>query len=608
MNIRKSCLLLLCCWFFAALALAQQPVRYEVSFPNAAHHEARIQVHFPNLPEKVLKVQMARTSPGRYALHEFAKNVYEVRALNGAGEELAIYRPDPYVWEVAGHDGAVTFEYTLFADRIDGTYASVNERQAHLNIPAAFMFAEQLQYRPIEIHFNLEDKPGWKVATQLRQLDAHTFAAPDLYYFMDSPIQLGDFSQRSWNSVSNGREYEIRLVLQHEGTAEELDAYAEWIKQIVEEQKAVFGELPDFEFDRYTFLVNYLPEASGDGMEHRNSSILTSSRPLSSNAKDNISTISHEFFHAWNVERIRPASLEPFDFSATNMSGELWFAEGFTSYYADLTLCRAGIVTPEDYAQNLGNLLNYVMLYPGSRLFSPVEMSYQAPFVDAAVSVDPVNRGNTFISYYSYGQLLGLALDLRLRTEFKDKNLDGFMRYVWQNFGKTEIPYTLGDLEDALAAYVGEEAFAGSFFSQHVHGKQLPDMEALLSRVGIGLGLAESPVASLGRANWRQEQGRLVLASYAFRATPLYEAGLEKGDMLLALEGQPVSSKAALDSLLAAYKPGQEISLTYSRFGTERETRLRLTADALHRTFLIEKPGRKVKALRESWLSSKAGE
>lgn len=605
MNLLQRSFWLLLCSLCCLAAWAQQPVRYEVSFPNAVHHEARIRAHFSSLPHEVLEVRMARSSPGRYAVHEFAKNVYELTAVDGAGEALTIYRPDPHTWAIAGHKGEVVVEYTLFADRIDGTYASVNERQAHLNIPASFMYSEQLKYRPVEVRFELADQPDWKVATQLKQLDEQTFYAPDMYYFMDSPIQLGNFSERSWTSTSNGREYEIRMALHHDGSEEEEDSYANWTWRIVEEQKAVFGELPDFDFGHYTFLMKYLPEAGGDGMEHRNSTIVTSSRSLNEHAKRNIGTVSHEFFHAWNVERIRPASLEPFNFTEANMSGELWFAEGFTSYYTDLILCRAGIMSEEEYLQSLGGTLNYVLLYPGSRFFSPVEMSYQAPFVDAAVSIDPVNRNNTFISYYSYGEVLGLALDLRLRSEFKDKSMDGFMRYVWQHYGKPEIPYTVRDLQAALGKYSGNKQFADEFFSRHIEGKELPDLQQLLASMGLDLSAQAAQQASLGMAHWQEKDGSLILNSYAFKETPLYEAGLEKGDELLQFAGEAVSTKAALDSLLAQHKPGDTVKLRYMRFGRAQKASVQLQANPSLSIKKADKAGKQADRMRKDWLSSK---
>ena len=199
-------------------------------------------------------------------------------------------------------------------------------------------------------------------------------------------------------------------------------------------------------------------------MEHRNSTILTSTTSLADGGmKNNIGTVSHEFFHCWNVERIRPKALEPFNFEEANMSGELWFAEGFTSYYTDLILCRAKLISPEEYVEDLSGTFNYVWNSPGTQFFSPIEMSYQAPFVDAATSVDPVNRENTFISYYYYGSVLGLALDLSLREN--GLNLDDFMKLVWNTYGKNEIPYTLENLKEILNRYAGQE-FGTQFFDK----------------------------------------------------------------------------------------------------------------------------------------------
>src|SRR5690606_4745844 len=144
-------------------------------------------------------------------------------------------------------------------------------------------------------------------------------------------------------------------------------------KKVVAEQIAVFGEPPDFDYGTYTFIADYLPWVAGDGMEHRNSTILTSTRPLATGALANLGTLSHEFFHTWNVERLRPKSLEPFDFERANMSPDLWLAEGFTSYYDDLTIRRAGLMSNDDLARTLSGMLNTVINMPGRRFFSPVE-------------------------------------------------------------------------------------------------------------------------------------------------------------------------------------------------------------------------------------------
>ncbi|CAN5886580.1 hypothetical protein BH23GEM9_BH23GEM9_00620 [soil metagenome] len=299
-------------------------VHYEVSFPFASRHEAEISVSYSGLPVQPLELRMSRSSPGRYALHEFAKNVYNVRAVDGRGRELRVTRPNPHQWDVEGHDGAVYVSYTLFGDRADGTYAAIDLTQAHLNIPASFMWARGTEERPVGVRFNVPQGAGWRIATQLRPTaDAAYFVAPHLQYFMDSPTNLSGFAVREWQETSDGRSQTIRIAMHHLGTDTELDEYTRHTRSIVREQATVFGELPRFDFGTYTFIAAYLPWASGDGMEHRNSTILTSSASLATNMVGLLGTVSHEFFHAWNVERIRPRSLEPFDFERENMAGEL---------------------------------------------------------------------------------------------------------------------------------------------------------------------------------------------------------------------------------------------------------------------------------------------
>ena len=434
-------------WLLSSLLLQQSPprpaVQYEIAFPNAAHHEARVSVTYTGLPARPLELRMSRSSPGRYALHEFARHVYDVAAFDAAGRPLSIHRPNEHQWNVSGHQGEVRVTYTVFGDRADGTYAAIDRTHAHLNMPATFMFARNTFDRAVRVRFTLPPGSQWKIATQLKATsEPNVFTAPNLQYFLDSPTELSNYALRTWTVPGGQRVDTIRLVVHHAGTDAEVDAYAEQIKKVVLIQRAVFGELPSFDFGTYTFIADYLPWAAGDGMEHRNSTILTSSGSLAQNAGGLLGTVSHEFFHAWNVERLRPRSLEPFDFERANMSRELWFAEGFTSYYGPLALHRAGITTLDDYARTIGSAVNTVLTAPGRHVFSPVEMSMQAPFVDAATSIDPHNRANTFISYYTYGAAIALGLDLRLRTE-KGSSLDEFMRALWARYGRSETPYTL---------------------------------------------------------------------------------------------------------------------------------------------------------------------
>lgn len=560
----KSFLPLVYCFFFIAYSYSQS-VSYSISFDNAVHHEAQIKASFSSIPKDTFFVRMSRTSPGRYALHEFAKNVYGVQATDSKGNPLKITRPDPYQWAITGHDGEVHLQYILFANRGDGTYSQIDETNAHLNIPATFMYAPSLADRSIEIDFNIREDLGWKVATQLPWVSGNTYSAPNLNYFMDSPTQISDHHIREF--IVDGQT--IRMALLHNGTQEETDIYFEKIKKIVLVEKAIYGELPQFDYGTYTFLATYMPNASGDGMEHRNSTILTSTRSLTSGGMErNIGTVSHEFFHAWNVERIRPTDLKPFDFEQANMSGSLWFAEGFTSYYTNLVLCRAGLISPKKYVEGLSGTFNYVWNSPARHYFNPIEMSYQAPFVDAATSVDPVNRDNTFISYYSYGSVLGLALDLSLRKE--DLNLDDFMKLIWDTYGKTEKPYTISDLHESLNKYAGK-TFGDTFFNQYIYASEMPNYDDLFNSVGVVLKQnLETPY--FGAYISINEDLKGTITRNTKIGSPAYEAGLEKGDVITAINGKPFEEGQSFGTLIKTFKVDQLISVDYERFGQKLNT------------------------------------
>ncbi|WP_378175702.1 M61 family metallopeptidase [Aquimarina sp. SS2-1] len=576
---------------------------YQISFENAVHHEANVKAIFSNLESGTISLRMSRTSPGRYALHEFAKNVYDVKITDSRGKDVTVTRPNPYQWDVSGHDGTLNVSYTLFADRADGTYSQIDETHAHLNIPATFMYIPTLKDRPVQVTYLVREDLNWKVATQLIPLGGNKFLAPNLQYFMDSPAEISNHTIKEYTLESRGTEYIIRLALHHQGTEEEADQYFEQIKLIVDQEKAVFGDFPNFDYGEYTFLACYMPNVSGDGMEHRNSTVLTSTRSLADGGmKKNIGTVAHEFFHAWNVERIRPISLEPFDFEKTNMSGELWFAEGFTSYYTNLILCRAGIITQDEYIEGLSKTYNYVWNSPALQYYNPIEMSYQAPFVDAATSVDPTNRENTFVSYYSYGSMLGLALDLALRDE-DDLNLDDYLKLVWTKYGKTEIPYTIENLFFTLREYAGE-SFADDFFEQYIFDSQTPDFKKLLGSVAI-YPKTDSKKAYLGCEIKFNEDDNAVISEYVRKGTPAYIAGLEKDDIIIAIDNQSFSDIDQFNEVLNKYKPGKKATIVYRRLGEEKKVLVKLDVSPEVEITQFSKPGKKALLKRENWLKAR---
>ncbi|MFD2099904.1 M61 family metallopeptidase [Flagellimonas iocasae] len=586
---------------FYAFFLTAQTNTYTISFNNAVHHEAVIQATFPNLKMDTVAFRMSRTSPGRYALHEFAKNVYGFQAMDSKGNPLKVHRPSPYEWQVTGHDGTIKIEYILFANRGGGTYSQVDETHAHLNIPATFMFSPELSQRKIEVTFNLRKDLNWKVATQLPLVSGTTYSAPNLYYFMDSPTEISDYMLRSFQV--DGKT--IQLALHHNGTEEEADTYFEKVKKVVLAEKEVYGELAKYDYGTYTFLACYIPNASGDGMEHRNSTIVTSTRSLANGGMErNIGTVSHEFFHSWNVERMRPKSLEPFDFEAANMSGELWFAEGFTSYYTDLILCRAGLISPKEYVEGLAGTFNYVWNSPARQFFNPIEMSYQAPFVDAATSVDPVNRENTFISYYSYGSVLGLALDLSLRQN--GLNLDDFMKLAYEKYGETENPYTVEGLHQTLNQYAGKR-FGDTFFNSYIYKSEMPDYGPLFESMGVALE-QNSAVPGFGPYVRINADGTAIVLGNPTMESPAYVAGLDKGDVITSINGLPFSKEQEFDEYLKQFEVGDMLKIDFIRYDKPMTTTLTLGVNPDYSMHLMEDveqtPAAQMLEQRKAWLKS----
>ena len=563
----------------SAVAQEEPHVVYAASFENAAHHEAKISVSFKDIGAAPLELRMARSSPGRYAIHEFAKNVYAVSAVGGDGQSLTVTRTNPYSWRIEDHDGSATVSYTLYADHGDGTYSQIDETHAHLNIPATFMWAPGFETRAITVSFTPPD-PNWKAATQLQSTRrALTFTAPDLQYFMDSPIELSNFDLREWRIGDGANQQTVRIAVHHMGDNNDVDRFAEKAEKIVAEQISLFGEAPAFDHGVYTFIADYLPWMDGDGMEHRNSTILTQNESLIEADFSQIDTLSHEFLHVWNVERIRPAELEPFDFTKANSTPSLWFAEGFTSYYGPLTIRRAGLSSIDDYLEEMSGRFSFVINAPGRQFDSPQGMSLRAPFADAATAVDPTNFTNTFASYYSYGAIVALALDLTIREQFPDLSLDDYMRHLWRAYGKSEKPYTHQDLRDALGDVTGDNTFADAFFSQHIENGDLPDFAPLLAQAGLEVRRKNQGDAWLGRIRFEDEDNGLKIASNTRIGSPLYEAGLDRGDVITRIGGARTNSKRSWERALKRHKPGDTVTIDYHQRGRDLSAEVTFAED-----------------------------
>jgi predicted metalloprotease with PDZ domain len=608
---------------YAGIAAAQSPVSYRVSFPSPEHRWMQVEVTFPDLPAGPLHVHMSRSSPGRYALHEFAKNVFDVAIADGKGRALTPQRPNLHEWDVSGHDGAVKVSYRVYGDRVDGTYLSVDATHGHLNMPASLMWAKGLEQRASRVEFVAPAGKTWKVATQLFPTDnPFVFTAPNLQYLMDSPTEVGAFMLRTF-TVDDGKgpAQTYRIALHHDGTEAEADAFAKDVERIVREALPIYGELPRYDGGTYTFLSDYLPWAGGDGMEHRNSTVLSSPGALRNPAQRDqiLGTVAHEFFHSWNMERIRSKGIEPFDFDDANVSGELWFGEGFTSYYDALITHRAGLATLGDTLEDWAGLINAVTLSPGRLERTAEQMSQLAPFVDAAATIDRTAWPNTFISYYTWGAAIGLGLDLSLREKTAGKvTLDDYMKLMWTTYGLPGTkappgvvakPYTMEDLQGRLAQLSGDAVFAREYFARFIQGHDVPDYGALLGRMGLLMRKRSAGKPWLGMVSLMVAGGGVRVGLVPFDS-PLYKAGMAQDDQIVSLAGSDVSSAQAVGDVLAKHSPGATVPLKFvRRSGETVTTTVTLEEDPRVEIVTAESTGASVtpeqRQLRSAWLSTK---
>jgi predicted metalloprotease with PDZ domain len=599
-------------------------VAYRVTFPEPEHHWLQVEATFPDAGRDPLVVRMSRSSPGRYAVHEFAKNIFSFEAFDGQGRALRPVRLDADSWRIDGHDTTVRVVYRLFGDEPDGTYLGIDTTHAHINMPAAFLWADGLDARPIRLTFVPPAGSAWRTATQLfATSDPFSFTAPNLQYFMDSPVELADLVVSTFEVTIAGRTSTFRVAAHSDGSQQDIDAFAASIARLIREQAAVYGELPDYEPGAYTFLFDFVGWAGADGMEHRNSTSISFPNLSMRTAEGRLRAldiVSHEFFHAWNVERIRPAGIEPFDFTRENVTCCLWLAEGFTEYYGPLLLTRAGL-TPgaptEDVAQT--------MTSPARGVRSAVEMSEQAPFADAGIANDLTDRDRTYTSYYTQGSALALALDLSLRERTAGRvTLDDYMRRLWQVFGAPPGPrpgyvaraYTLTDLRAELATVSGDRGFADGFFDRYIEGRDTPDFVRLLGLAGFNVQPAAPGRGWIGDVRTRDISGGLIIGidatgrrgTVSFR-TPLYDAGIDEGDVITAIDGRPASRLAW--SSIANRKPGERMTFTVRRRdGRQFDAMLTVGSDPRVTIEPLEASGGTPTAaqlaFRQAWLASRA--
>lgn len=473
-------------------AASRPALQYELQMPDPVSHLFRVTITARVAGSEPVAFQMPAWSPGRYVIYDFARNVQDVSAADGAGRPLRVTKTDKQTWDVAGsQDGVVVFRYRVYANNLSGTFSQLNARHASIN--GASVFASRVGHKSDPIHLKVDAPGGWRIAhPRSRTLFEREFDFENYDLLVDSPMAISP-NLRIQSFRVDGVEYRV-VVSQFGEDVEDIGRYVADVERIVRAENALLGPPPDL--DRYTFFVYFAPLAeSSDGMEHLASTCIVRTHPLGS--KDGYPGLlwvtAHEFFHLWNVKRIRPVELGPWDYTRENYTRSLWIAEGITSYYADLFLRRAGLLTDEGYYRALAEMIAQHDNTPGREVTSAEQASFDTWLYLATSPRQRTNASRIAVDYYNKGAVLGLLLDLEIRSRTGGRrSLDDVFRLLWSRFfvGETAATYyykgrgyTGADFLAAVNEVSGTDF--GEWFARYVSGTDEPDFATPLASVGL---------------------------------------------------------------------------------------------------------------------------
>jgi len=612
------------CWSVATGAQPDQPLRsvtYYLGMSRPVSHlfEVTIEVELAqDAAGNSLDFQMPKWSPGRYAIFDFAKNVQEFQALGGICRQLGpkcmqpmfpVSRIDDQTWRISTmNTHSLTIRYKVFANDLSGTFSQLDNRHANFNGGSIFMYV--VNHKPDPVKLVIDPPSGWRIVNgRTDKSDQREWQFPNYDFLIDTPTEIApDWTDNQFQV--DGKRYHV-VIHSFGDEGGKRDKLVRDIEKIVRAETAMWGPP---EFDSYTFLIHFAADDhSGDGMEHLTSTQIIEQGALGEEGVygDTLDTVAHEFFHVWNVKRLRPLELGPWDFTRPLSTRALWVAEGITNYYGHLMKRRAAISDDAAFLHRESETITKIENAFGSHLMSAEDSSLSAPFLDDAPHAQKTNLANTSISYYPKGELIGLVLDLIIRGKTNDKaSLDDVMRHMYEEF-YLKSPnasyylrgrgYTTEDFERVASEVAGFDLH--EFFRSYVRNVTVLPYDEALGYVGLTLvrEQARQPFNAGISVDW---QGKSSFTIDTVRPnSPAEDAGLQAGDEITLLGKRNASRESFLLSL-SRYKQGDRVPVTVKRDRQTIQTTLVLGAPDRFEYRIEERKDAtpQQKALRAAWL------
>jgi predicted metalloprotease with PDZ domain len=525
-------------------------IHYYVAMPQPESHLFEVTLHLQDWKLPILDLKMPVWTPGSYLIREYAKHLQNFSA-QVEEQSLAWRKLTKNHWQIeTSTTDTITVRYRIFAHELSVRTNHLDATHGYFNGAALFFRISGFEKQPIQITI-APPRPEWQVTTPLPLVpeELNTFQASDFDTLVDSPFEIGCHELHSFEVLGKSHE----LAIWGQGNAAPVKMIPD-IQKIIQVEAQLFEGLP---YDRYVFLLHLSSQGNG-GLEHKYGCSLNYPR-FGFRSKDKydrfMQLVAHEFFHLWNVKRIRPKALEVFDYDQENYTPSLWFSEGTTSYYDLVIPFRAGIYDVKSFLNNLGKEITRFQTTPGRGVQPLSESSF-----DAWIKLyrPDANSGNSQISYYLKGEMVSLLLDLLIRRYGDGRSLDDVMLLMWQQFGQAEIGFTPEQLQEVIESVAGMDL--DDFFKRYVDGTEELPFNQYLQPFGLRLiGEDEDAVPTLG-VKAQTENGR-ELIKFVEAGTPAYLAGIDAGDELLAIDGVRVQAQQLSDRL-KDYQPGDTIQVT----------------------------------------------
>lgn len=581
--------------------MKNESLLYSVTPHDPAGHRLTITLRMACPDPKGQEFFMPAWIPGSYLIRDFARQVETIQAYSGS-QRITIHKTGNHTWQCEPVNGPLELTYIVYAWDLSVRSAHVDESHAFFNGTSIFLGASRHMDTPC--HVRLCPPPHtdkWQVYTSLAPAHGHPeaaqqhgfglYMAPNYDALVDHPVEMGTPQVVTFTAYGALHEMVFTGVIPNL----DLERIAHDTKKICEAQIELFEpttrRAPFLDSaDRYVFMTMVTSDGYG-GLEHRASTALMTSRhdlpvrgrpEASKSYQDFLGLVSHEYFHTWNVKRIKPQAFAPYQLTRENHTQLLWVFEGFTSYYDDVMLLRSGVVSEPDYLERLGKVISSVRRGPGQQKQSVAESSFDTW---TRFYKQDENSPNALVSYYTKGSLVALGLDLLIRHTTHDKrSLDDVMRLLWERYGRDF--YTgagHGVPEDAMPALIREATGAdvSEFLDRHAYGKADVPLEELLEYRGITLTRAtESTTPSLGVR--LKPVAETVTIATAYEHGAAHRGGLSAGDQLVALEGLRITNATSLERLLTAWQPGDTVTVHVFRRDELRTFPVTLDAPDTH--------------------------